>query len=91
MADSDVTITWWLWEAVIEDRGTRVVLEARTLETEHGTVHTPVGYFPESDSGAAVGGWWTNRIMIEAEDFARYRAQGAIKQLPTSPTAPPSG
>jgi hypothetical protein len=91
MADDDVTITWWLWEASIESRSTRVVLEVRTLVTEHATVHTPVGHFPESDSGAAVDGWWTNRIMIEAEAFARYRAEGAIKPLPTTPIAPSSG
>jgi hypothetical protein len=87
MADDDVTITWWLWEAEHQGSSIRVVLEVRTLVTETGEVNTPVGYFPESDSGGGVDAW-VNRIMIEAEAFARYRAQGAIKPLPTTPIAP---
>lgn len=87
--DDDVTVTWWLWEAKNDGSATRVVLEVRTLVTEHGEVHTPVGYFPESESGGGVDGW-LEFIMIEAEAFARYRAQGAITPLSTTPVSPPS-
>jgi hypothetical protein len=84
MEDNDTTTTWWLWEASIDDRSTRVVLEVRTLVTDHGEVNTPVGYFPESDSGSPVDEWWTSRIMIEAEEFARLRAAGVIQPLTVS-------
>jgi len=84
----DVVTTWWLWDASIEDRGTRVVLEVRTAKLGDEEIHTPVGFFAECDSGMGVDGWMAGRIMIDNEQFARLRAEGAITSLtPTSRSA----
>jgi hypothetical protein len=82
--DNTTTTTWWLWDATIEDRGTRVVLEVKTTLTNGFRVDTPVGYFPESDAGSAVDGWIADRIMIDNDEFARLRAAGVIQPLSQS-------
>ncbi len=77
----DLTTTWWLWNASVEDRGKRVVLQVRTLRAGTLEVHTPVAYFAECDSGMGVSEWWANRIMLEPEEFARLMVAGDIRPL----------
>jgi hypothetical protein len=82
--DDNTTTTWWLWDATLNDRGIRVILEVRTTLLDGFRVDTPIAYFAECDSGSGVEGWIGTRIMIDNEEFARLRASGVIQ--PLSPT-----
>jgi hypothetical protein len=82
--DNTTTTTWWLWNATLDDRGIRVILEVKTTIANGFRVDTPVAYFAECDSGAGVTDSTATRIMIENEEFARLRAAGVIQ--PLSPT-----
>src|SRR5665811_1828799 len=81
MADNSTTKTWWLWDAVFSERGTRIVLEVKTTITNGFRIDTPVGYFGECETAGTDLSWIGDQILIEAEEFARLRTAGAIEPL----------
>lgn len=81
MEDNTATMTWWLWEACLDEQGFRIILEVKTVLVDGFRVDTHVAYFAECESGSGVPEWVGTRIMIENEEFAKLRAAGSIRPL----------
>jgi hypothetical protein len=84
MEDSSTTKTWWLWDAVIGERGTRIVVEVKTTIANGFRVDTPVSYFGECENGGTDLSWLGDHVLIANDEFAQLRAAGTIQ--PLSPT-----
>jgi hypothetical protein len=84
MEHDSTTRTWWLWDAVIGERSTRVVIEVKTSIANGFRVDTPVSHFGECENGGTDLSWLGDHVLIANEEFAKLRAAGAIQ--PLSPT-----